>query len=133
MARTGKRYHDKLAAETRTNTQIFAKTLFINQQFNQWVHYNNKHLGKLVIIDRCGQVSYESAEPSEPHKLTDPSLHILLLPLEETTTFGLIINSYLSSDLQICLLDFLLLFTFFSLPMFHEYLVKSMDYLFLRN
>ena len=49
MARTRKRYHNQLAAETRTPAQEFANHLSLEQQINQWIHYNNKRQGKLVF------------------------------------------------------------------------------------
>jgi hypothetical protein len=106
MAKTGKRYHDQLAAETRTHAQEFANCLFINQQFNQWIHYDNQRLGKLVIVNRRAQVhlnhilspehqaSYKPAEPLELHKPTDLSLLVLLLTPEAITTLALFVNSY---------------------------------------
>ena len=58
MARTGKRYHDQLAAETRTHAQEFANHLSFLQQVNQWIYYDNKRQAKLIFINGSAPVHF---------------------------------------------------------------------------
>ena len=55
MARTRKRYHDQLAAETRTHAQEFANTSFLNN-INQWIAYDNGRQAKPVFVNGSAQV-----------------------------------------------------------------------------
>ena len=57
MARTGKRYHDQLAAETRTHAQEFANTSFF-QNINQWIYCDNECQAKLIFINGRAQVHF---------------------------------------------------------------------------
>ena len=148
MARTGKRYRNQLAAETRTHAQEFANISFL-QNINQWIPYDNERQAKLIFVNGSAQVHFrpypvvraptvvrthrtqraaQADQPISTHSTTYFQGNYNLRPRRK---YLLVIG--LSNTSLGPLLIFLLLFTSFSLPVFLRILCNITDYLFLRN